>query len=73
MDSHGPGGRRPPEGPRASAPGAEGLQTRLNALQARRTSWGLHAIDVNLALGDLVEIVGRQSAAWTARNRKSAG
>ncbi len=32
----------------------------------RRPSWGLHAIDVSLALGDLVEIVGRQSAAWTA-------
>jgi hypothetical protein len=33
------------------------------------TDWGLHLIDVNLALGNLVDLVGRQSAAW----RKSAG
>lgn len=29
--------------------------------------WGLHLIDVNLAMGDLVELVGEQSAAWRAR------
>lgn len=28
--------------------------------------WGLHLIDVNLALGNLVEIVKRQGEAWTA-------
>jgi hypothetical protein len=27
-------------------------------------SWGLHLGDVNLALGDLVEVVRRQAAAW---------
>ena len=27
-------------------------------------SWGLHLIDVNLAMGDLVEIVGRQAKAY---------
>jgi len=26
--------------------------------------WGLHLIDMNLAMGDLVALVGRQSAAW---------
>jgi hypothetical protein len=26
--------------------------------------WGLHLIDVNLAMGDLVEIVGKQAKAW---------
>lgn len=26
--------------------------------------WGLHLIDVNLAMGDLVTLVGRQAAAW---------
>ena len=51
-------------------PGAGILPTSLAALQARRPDWGLHAIDVNLALGDLVEIVARQSAAWEARRGK---
>jgi hypothetical protein len=27
-------------------------------------AWGLHLIDMNLAMGNLVDIVGRQSAAW---------
>jgi hypothetical protein len=29
-------------------------------------AWGLHLIDMNLALGNLVEIVKRQGEAWTA-------
>lgn len=29
--------------------------------------WGLHLIDVNLAMGDLVDLVGEQSAAYRAR------
>ncbi len=29
--------------------------------------WGLHLIDVNLVMGDLVKLVERQAAAWTAR------
>ena len=28
--------------------------------------WGLHLQDVNLVMGDIVELVGSQSAAWTA-------
>ena len=32
-------------------------------------SWGLHLIDVNLAMGDLVEIVGRQAKAYSAKTR----
>ncbi|MGH8175643.1 MAG: DUF3089 domain-containing protein [Steroidobacter sp.] len=30
-------------------------------------SWGLHLIDVNVAMGNLVEIVGRQAKAYVAR------
>lgn len=33
------------------------------------TDWGLHLIDVNLAMGDLVELAGRQAAAYGARRR----
>ena len=29
--------------------------------------WGLHLIDVNLAMGNLVDIVAQQGRAWGAR------
>jgi hypothetical protein len=32
-------------------------------------NWGLHLIDMNLMLGDLVELTGRQYAAWAAARR----
>ena len=34
-------------------------------------SWGLHLIDVNLAIGNLVDIVGAQGKAFLASNKKS--
>ncbi len=34
-------------------------------------SWGLHLIDVNLAMGNLVDIVGAQGRAFLAANSKS--
>lgn len=34
-------------------------------------SWGLHLIDVNLAMGNLVDIVGRQGRAFLASGKKS--
>ena len=33
------------------------------------TNWGLHLIDVNLAMGNLLEIVSRQSKAYLARKK----
>jgi hypothetical protein len=33
------------------------------------TDWGLHLVDVNLGMGNLVEIVNQQSRAWTSRRR----
>ena len=35
-------------------------------------SWGLHLIDVNLAMGNLVDIVREQGKAWLAATRKSS-
>jgi hypothetical protein len=32
--------------------------------------WGLHLIDVNLAMGNLIDIVGRQSKAYLAAQKK---
>jgi hypothetical protein len=37
-----------------------------NQIQA---NWGLHLVDANLAMGNLVDIVGQQSKAWLASNR----
>jgi Protein of unknown function (DUF3089) len=34
-------------------------------------NWGLHLIDVNLALGNLVDIVGQQAKAWEAKAKKT--
>jgi len=31
------------------------------------TDWGLHLIDMNLAMGNLVDIVGQQAKAWRAK------
>jgi hypothetical protein len=31
--------------------------------------WGLHLVDVNVAMGDLVRIARRQASAWCARRR----
>ena len=30
-------------------------------------AWGLHLIDANLAMGNLVDIVGAESKAWLAK------
>jgi len=32
--------------------------------------WGLHLVDVNLAMGNLVDIVGQQAKAWLAATRR---
>jgi hypothetical protein len=47
-----------------AGPASASLDRALTALNARRPGWGLHALDINLTLGDLVEIVGRQGQAW---------
>jgi len=36
-----------------------------------QANWGLHLIDANLALGNLVDIVGRQAKAWVAQAEKA--
>jgi hypothetical protein len=32
--------------------------------------WGLHLIDVNLAMGNLVQIVGQEAKSWVAAQNK---
>jgi hypothetical protein len=38
----------------------------------RNRGWGLHDMDINLALGNLITTVGMQSKAWLAHNRSAA-
>jgi hypothetical protein len=35
-----------------------------------QANWGLHLIDVNIAMGNLVNIVGQQSKAYLAKQKK---
>ncbi|HEY1239000.1 MAG TPA: DUF3089 domain-containing protein [Bryobacteraceae bacterium] len=37
-----------------------------------QANWGLHLVDVNLAMGNLLDIVGQQSKAWAAHAPKSS-
>jgi Protein of unknown function (DUF3089) len=37
-----------------------------------QANWGLHLIDVNLSMGNLLDIVGQQSKAWLASSAKSS-
>jgi hypothetical protein len=41
----------------------------LSAVAAHDPGWGLHAMDINLAFGDLLNVVGAETRAWLARNR----
>ena len=46
--------------------GAATLNRALTEGSARAPGWGLHNLDVNISLGDLVQIVTRQGKAWAA-------
>jgi hypothetical protein len=35
-----------------------------------QANWGLHLIDVHVAMGNLVDIVGQQSKAYLAKQKK---
>jgi hypothetical protein len=52
-----------------SGAGAATLTRALAELDSRSPGWGLHAIDVNLTIGDLVELAARQGKAWAAAGR----
>jgi hypothetical protein len=53
-----------PEDPRA-----DDIRGDLGVGNQILTDWGLHLVDVNLGIGNLVEIVNQQSRAWTTRRR----
>lgn len=47
---------------------AAATDTRPRLAESLGPAWGLHLFDVNIALGNLEQVVGRQSAAWLRRN-----
>ena len=55
-------------------PRADDIAGDVMANGQANASWGLHLIDVNLAMGSLVDIVGQQGKAWLAvQKRGTAG
>jgi hypothetical protein len=42
------------------------LAIALQGVQGKLPGWGLHVLDVNLTLGNLVDLVGMESKAWLA-------
>jgi hypothetical protein len=49
------------------SPATASASARPQLKQTLGPTWGLHLIDVNVALGDLVKLVGRESAAYRAK------
>ena len=50
-------------------PRADDIPGDLGMAGKPQANWGLHLIDVNLAMGNLVDIVSKQSKAYLARKR----
>jgi hypothetical protein len=42
----------------------------LRAANGVQANWGMHLVDVNLSMGNLLDIVGQQSKAWMAQTAK---
>lgn len=53
-----------PADPRIDDPGTD-----VMAAGKPDPNWGLHLIDANLGMGDLVDLVGKQTAAWKKANQ----
>jgi Protein of unknown function (DUF3089) len=51
-------------------PRTDNITGDLGANPQTQGMWGLHLIDVNLAVGNLLEIVSQQSRAYSSRNRR---
>ena len=54
-----------------SDPRTDDIVGDLGAPGRIQADWGLHLVDFNIAMGDLVEIVGEQAKAWVAGERRN--
>ena len=50
-------------------PRADDIPGDLGAMGKVQANWGLHLIDVNVAMGNLVDIVGKQAKAYLSKKR----
>jgi hypothetical protein len=50
-------------------PRADDIPGDLVMVGKPQANWGLHLIDVNLVMGNLLEIVGKQSQAYMSKKR----
>jgi hypothetical protein len=50
-----------------SEPRAHDISGDLLAAGRVQADWGLHLVDVNIAMGNLVDIIGEQAKAWGAK------
>jgi hypothetical protein len=51
-------------------PRADDIPGDLGGAARPQANWGLHLVDVNLAMGNLIDVVGRQSKAYLAKGKK---
>jgi len=56
----------------SSGPRTDDIVGDLGAPGQIATDWGLHLVDMNLAMGNLVDIVGQQAKAWVKAGVKAA-
>ena len=55
--------------PDSADPRADDISGDIGTGTPSQAQWGLHLVDVNLSMGNLLEIVGRQSAAYRAGHK----
>lgn len=55
--------------PDASGGRADDITGDLRGPNGVQANWGLHLIDVNLSMGNLLDIVGQQAKAWKQRSK----
>jgi hypothetical protein len=48
-------------------PRADDIPGDLGAMGRVQANWGMHLVDVNIAMGNLVDIVGKQGKAYLAK------
>lgn len=53
----------------ASDPRADDIKGDVVSAGARLANWGLHPVDMHLVMGDLLDLVAKQSKAWRAERR----
>jgi len=52
----------------AADPSSAVLGVALQGVQAKLPGWGLHVLDINLTMGNLLDLIGTESKAWLAAN-----